>query len=274
MFLGALYPNFRAASIPRLWRLGFGTMNNGFLIDRNFSGHTGLVVTTLLANLPQLLMSSVYLAYNGLFTCMLLAEEWSTYAYKRSFLRVTSPVGNQRSTYRLQLPYRYSIPLLLVSGLLHWLVSQSIFLARIAALRNDGVEDEVNSVSTCGWSPIAMIGVLFIGAIFILTTVAISCRKYTLGMPLVRSNSAAISAACHPPEGDQNASRRAVMWGAVKDASDGATGQRSRYYSFTSFKVEPPAEGQHFLRESIGTTSSIDIEDTLSRNVRSSCIVM
>lgn len=69
---------------------------------------------------------------NGLFTCMLTEREWSQYSRKRAPLRVTIPYPGQRSTYFLQLPYLWSTPLLLGSALLHWFISQAIFLIRIA----------------------------------------------------------------------------------------------------------------------------------------------
>lgn len=34
----------------------------------------------------------------------------------------------QYSTYRLQLPYKYSIPLILMSIFLHWLLSNTLYL--------------------------------------------------------------------------------------------------------------------------------------------------
>lgn len=53
---------------------------------------------------------------------MLLADEWS------KGHRVTSPSSKQRSTYRLQLPYRYGVPLLIKSAFLHRLLSQSFYV--------------------------------------------------------------------------------------------------------------------------------------------------
>ena len=86
----------------------------------------------LIANSAQAILSFLFLTYYGLFTCTLRNGEWSSYAYERKGLRVATPKGAQRSTYRLQLPYKYGVHSLLVSGLLHWLVSQSVFLAKIA----------------------------------------------------------------------------------------------------------------------------------------------
>lgn len=98
-------------SITHLWDLGYGAVNTESLVAWNFPATTGLHLTVLIANSPQALLSFLFLTYNGLFTCMLLADEWSGHAKERKTLRVTSPIGQQRSTYRLQLPYKYSIPL-------------------------------------------------------------------------------------------------------------------------------------------------------------------
>ena len=177
---------------------------------------------------------------------MLLAEEWSAYATKRRFLRVTSPTGGQRSTYRLQLPYRYGIPLLVGSSVLHWLVSQSIFLARINVV--DSAEAEVYWVglSTCGYSPMAMIFVIILGSIVVLLGICFGFRKSRGGMPLAGSCSAAISAACHPPEADVNASLKRVMWGVVAEDSFQYEGESVGHCSFTSSKVEAPVVGKWY----------------------------
>ncbi|KAF2118006.1 hypothetical protein BDV96DRAFT_489526 [Lophiotrema nucula] len=88
---------------------------------RNLSRGTGNLLTNKLAvNAPQTTLSFIYVAYNLMLTTLLLAREWDQYAYHRKGLRVSSkPKGAQRSIYFLQLPYRYSVPLLLVSGTLH-----------------------------------------------------------------------------------------------------------------------------------------------------------
>ena len=174
---------------------------------------------------------------------MLLADEWSDYAHERKPLRVTGPVGEQRSTYRLQLPYRYGIPLLCASGTLHWLVSQSLFLARVTAFATDGTEDEVHSLSTIGYSCIAIITVIILGGIVVLLGIANGFRRYRVGMPLVASCSAAISAACWRPDGDANAGENGVMWGVVEEG-EGEEGVG--HCCFTSWEVEKPVEGRRY----------------------------
>ena len=234
-------------SVSRLWSLGFGDVNSQTLIRLNhgsLSDSTSLILTGLVANLPQILLSFLYFSYNGLYTCMLLAEEWGAYAHKRRYLRVTSPKGRQRSTYRLQLPYRYGIPLLVGSGTLHWLVSQSIFLARINVLDSTGAEVPNVSISTCGYSPIAIIFVIVCGFLVVLLGAANGFRKTKSGMPLAGSCSAAISAACHAPEAD--ASSKRLMWGVVANDNTNPSSQSVGHCSFTSLEVEAPVVGNRY----------------------------
>jgi hypothetical protein len=93
-------------NIKDLYDLGFGSVNANSVVG---SAPTTLIATTLFANMPQAILSFLYLTYNGLFTCMLGSYEWSRFARFRRSLRVTAPVENQRSTYYLQLPYTYAI---------------------------------------------------------------------------------------------------------------------------------------------------------------------
>jgi hypothetical protein len=85
----------------------------------------------LLVDLPQVICSLVHFSYNYLLTIMLLSHEWTRYYLTKKPLRVSNPVGKQRSTYFLSLPYRYGIPFIVASSTLRYLISQSLFLARI-----------------------------------------------------------------------------------------------------------------------------------------------
>jgi len=83
-----------------------------------------------LANTPQMLVSYIYLAYNGLFTSMLATAEWVEHSVPRRGLRVAWPRGQQRATSFLSLPYTYAVPIMAASTMLHWLISESLFLVR------------------------------------------------------------------------------------------------------------------------------------------------
>lgn len=221
-----------------LWHLGYGTVTFQSLLSTGKFTSSSLLTPIFVANVPQLLLSFIYLAYNELFTCMLLGQEWASYAHHRKPLRVSQPEGQQRSTYQLQLPYSYAIPLMVISGALHWLVSQSIFLARITVFDNLNREDQRWSVSTCGYSSIAIATVLFVGSGALLFANATGFRRYPAGMPLAGSNSAVISAACHAPVDDLGASLLPVKGGAVE------TSEGIGHCCFTSFDVSFPEPGK------------------------------
>ena len=140
--------------------LGFGAVDTRTLISAGVP--QSLVGVVLLANLPQTIVSFLYLTYNGLLTSMLLSSEWSResgsslthshadmdlgYFLRPKSLRTTTPRGSQRSKYYLHLPYTYSIPLLVASALLHWLISESIFLARVDMWNNGEFEGSSSQV--------------------------------------------------------------------------------------------------------------------------------
>ena len=146
---------------------------------------------------------------------MLRAHEWSDYAHERKPLRVTDPVWSQRSTYRLQLPYRYGIPMLAFSGTFHWLVSQSFFLARVTAFQANRKEDTANSIPIVGYSCIALIVIIPFGTIAVLIEIMIGFRTHRPGIPMLASCSAAINATGHRPDDDVDAATKPRLWGSV-----------------------------------------------------------
>jgi hypothetical protein len=73
----------------------------------------------------------------------------------RKTLRVSAPVGIQRSSYFVSMPLRYGIPLIATMSLLHWLVSQSLFVVATISYGGDGVAGQ--TVYTSAYSLQAMI---------------------------------------------------------------------------------------------------------------------
>ncbi|KAI1848060.1 hypothetical protein JX266_006173 [Neoarthrinium moseri] len=91
-------------------------------------GSTSYLTILIVVNTPQVILSFIYLTINTLHTQLKIEQEWNSYGGGYTPLRVSYPSGMQVSTYRLQLPYKYSIPLIAISTLLHWLLSNSLFL--------------------------------------------------------------------------------------------------------------------------------------------------
>ncbi|KAL9594967.1 MAG: hypothetical protein Q9219_006723 [cf. Caloplaca sp. 3 TL-2023] len=233
--------------------IGFGILDALNTVQLN----RGILSVVLLANSPQLLLSILYFAYNNLFTCMLLAEEWSTFATERKPLRVSDPVGKQTSTYRLNLPYRYGIPLIVMSTLLHWLVSQSFFVVLLEGFDGDDAAPDGDVIlKGVGWSSKALLVTIVVGSVVLGFGIANGFRVYPRGMPFAGSCSAAVSAACHPPVGDDRPSRKLLRWGACGqdgelrtmkgDERDAGARDDPRvgHCSMTSLEVERPVEGR------------------------------
>jgi hypothetical protein len=219
-------------NLSTLWALGFGKFNTTAVVGRSFKG---IFVNIILANMPQLILSFIYLYFNGYWTCMLAAKEWSGYAHEKKSLRVTSPMGTQRSTYWLQLPYTYAIPLLVFSAVLNWLVSQALFLAPIDAFDSNGVHRPDRSITKAGYSIMPIIFALILSFFGLVLSIANGFRKYRPGMPFAASCSAVMSAACHPAPEEHEAAVNPVKWGCIKTGS-GEVG----HCSFSSSDVTEP----------------------------------
>jgi hypothetical protein len=172
------------------------------------------------------------------------AAEWNNLATSRKGLRVTRPVGQQRDTYFLQLPYRWSLPLTIASGGLHWLLSQSIFLVRVDTYDRQGnlVMGDA-SKSACGFSGTSWIALT--GSFFVLvgTVGVIGRRKFKVKIPFAASCSLVISAACHAPRGESEAYLRPLRWGVVEERMyDG-----EKHCSLSEGNVTKPKAGEQYL---------------------------
>ncbi|KAL3465623.1 hypothetical protein BJX64DRAFT_285228 [Aspergillus heterothallicus] len=231
-----------------------------------------LIPATLLANTPQLIFTILYFMSNSILTAMALATEWSAFAQSRRGLRVSAaPRGAQRASHFLSLPYRYGLPLLASSALLHWLISQSIFLVNIHAYDARMLRAPLDDLMTLGWSPRAIVVGTVVGALLPAGLLVTSSRRFRSGMPVAGSCSLAIAAACHysskfapkgllPEEGGNEGvgmEAMGLMWGVEEgelispEESDGGDGdgdgdergEEGRHCGFTGGRVYPPSDG-------------------------------
>jgi hypothetical protein len=207
-------------SFKYLRSIGFGKPILAQVINltNNSEDLSTLPANVIIANLPQFVVSLLYLLYNDLFTRMRLCKEWSKYGQAHRSLRVSNPKGEQRSTYFLQLPWRYSAPLIVAMIVLHWLISQSVFLTLINSY-DYSQGSPVNwglTISGVGWSPYAIFFSLVVGGLMVIGLWLYAFfLRYPSTMPVVGSSSAAISAACFRPVWDVNTSQKKVRWGVI-----------------------------------------------------------
>jgi hypothetical protein len=202
---------------------------------------------------PQLIVSAVYVAMNYQLTAMVQLRDWTRLAIRKQPLRVSAPEPHsaQVSTYWLSPPYGYSMPLLISSIVLGWLVSQTLFSYRYILYLDDGsfykglfedlpVSEYGRVQHGLGYSVLGIILSMIFGSVIFCVSVALGFSRCAPGLPLGPTNSMVIAAACHPPANEKNAAKKAVRWGVVATAND-ATGKNvPGHCTITSAYVEDP----------------------------------
>jgi hypothetical protein len=254
-------------------RMGFQSVDPRTLVQSYIAsqGIAAILSNVVVANTPQVIISFVYFSYNAAMTSMLLAHEWSSFFSRAKSLRVSSsPHGLQRSTYFLQLPYRYALPLLSFSVLLHWLASQSLSVVSVEVynmfgehnarscnsidpsyLHSDG--EVLNTMDTyCGqdfitmaYSPLAILLSLIVAVILAIAIFALGWKRLNPA-PVVGSCSIAIAASCHARPDEQVPWEKKLKWGAFTTQSD------MQYFGMahcglSSCVVEEPVVGTLYL---------------------------
>ncbi|BAE65698.1 unnamed protein product [Aspergillus oryzae RIB40] len=228
-----------------LWS-GLGITNTETLISGN-TWPPSLLTNTIIANTPQIIFSVLYFTSNSVLTTMTLAAEWSNYALHRKGLRVSStPQGSQRTTYFLSLPYTYAIPLLIFSTVLHWLISQSLFLVNVETYDMQLERFRLFDFATCGYSPVAIVCAIVVGGVMVFGLVGLGFRRFGSGMPVAGSCSLAIAAACYPGVSSVDGCGDAVetmplRWGVVYQGT--GDGVEVGCCGFSGGEVGMPVDG-------------------------------
>jgi hypothetical protein len=224
MLAGAFYGpdglgNGTRETWPIIATFGLGKPQTNFNLSDTSSD---LLVAIITANSPQMIVTYIYLLFNSLMTSMLAMAEWCTYAAGPARgLRVSSPqkASEQRSKYFLQVPLRYGLLVMLFLTVLHWLVSQMVFMARIDVYDVQGQLDPASSVTTVYFSPLAMVIAVPLGSTLVLLLIGFAIiAHYPANVPLAACCSASISAACQPADGDsfvEDLAQKRLTWGVV-----------------------------------------------------------
>ncbi|KAI9700609.1 MAG: hypothetical protein M1836_001976 [Candelina mexicana] len=198
---------------------GFGRPSLSNIIFRSDSP----VTNSLLANTPQIIVSYIYLAYNNLFTHMLATAEVMSYSTSRKHLRVAFSRGKQRSRKFLQIPYKYGIPIMTASIILHWLISQSLFLVRVTVYDYKGIPQPDLAISVTQFSSYAILLALCMGGAMLMAVLIVGVvRRFPATMPLAACCSASLAALCQPYHGrvtEKDVIMDSLQWGAIGDES-------------------------------------------------------
>jgi len=89
---------------------------------------SGIVGASIISNLPQLVLSTLYLLFTSLISRIVQAKEWALMSVSYQPLRVNEPKANQVSPWLFQLPLFYLIPLQVIGITLHVLASNSLYV--------------------------------------------------------------------------------------------------------------------------------------------------
>lgn len=223
-------------------QLAWGTASTLKLATGSSATSTASVLfNTWLANAPQFGLSIIYLTVNSYLTRLCSAHEWNRMATMRKGLRVTKPVGDQRSTHFLQPPYCWAIPLTVIAGILHWLLSQTLFLSRLEMRDGSGHLKPDESYCTCGYSLLSLIVLIAILLAGLAWVLRLSSRSWREKIPLAVNCSLVMSAACHPPPEDTEGYKKKVRWGVVPSRFGGIG-----HCSITGEAVTEPVVGKKY----------------------------
>ncbi|KAI1452582.1 hypothetical protein F4805DRAFT_472335 [Annulohypoxylon moriforme] len=255
--LSALVQYNQPVDFKSLWQMGLGHVQ-AYAISLTDAwgdmGENAFYATAFMANGCQLILSFGWFFANSLLSRMLLARQWSQFITERKNLRVSEPTGDQRSSYMLSLPYRYSIPLLVASAMAHWLMSQSLFVVQTLGFMyqpTQKADDDFVRIpdldgSVLGFSAIGIILTIITLSILIIGLLALSMRKLpyrksddarvdeVIRMPTAGACSAAISSACRPNAGEKDLELLPLQWGRYEAGVWGFTSRRPLGYSIRS----------------------------------------
>lgn len=238
----ALTGNVQPTDVRSLWRMGLGREQDYSIAMTSTwdnMGGNAFYGTAIIANGLQFLMTCCWYLSNSLLTSMVISHHWGKFLTGHQRLRVSVPKGRQKSSYFLSLPYRYSIPLLVCSALIHLLLSQSIFVVQTRGYFYTASEPEFDralslDASVVGYSAIGLVLSLGLVGILILALFCFALRPLpdrrshrkseddtnggieVIRMPLASTCSAAISAACHNETGNEDLDMFPLQWGPTE----------------------------------------------------------
>jgi hypothetical protein len=211
------------------------------------TGSSGIIPTLLIANIPQLGFSLLYVVYMNIWSKLLVAHEFDRLTQVKKGLRVSErPRGQQRASHFFTIPARYALPLMVCSAALHWLCSQSFFMVRIDGVDANGTIDEDDRLVRLGYSAKGVTALISLAVAMMVSTVCMGWyRRLWTGLGET-SMSVLLSAACHPERLEVEPWLQGVQWGDVSEGEHGSDKRVARHLSFTARLAKQPIHGQMY----------------------------
>ena len=178
---------------------GIGSINylTSFVPGQTNPAHTGGTPETaslqiIIANSPQLWLSLGYLLWNNQITRIWMEREWRSFYCNRKKPRISyhSKEIGVRATRWLQLPYWLTAILMVISTLMHFLVSQTLFVVEIlGATRFSGY-------FFTNYSPLAIFAIGIIATILVLGITIYYYIPIRTNMPLMAGSARVVFDSC------------------------------------------------------------------------------
>ena len=255
------YQHFQA-----MLKLGFGEMpldwntdDNGAETVMSYAGARdatrSYIASAVIANIPQLVISALYLVTNNFLTRVFTAMEFRSFAMKRRGLRVSTrkEKTNQRAAHFLQLPLRYSLINIALFVLLHTFTSQTLFPRRVYAIWptsfNDPTAYGKELVSMLGYSPVSGFALMILLASMVLASTMIASLRFDWILPNTTGRTFPMAVLCCPLEGQRAVQEGKVMWGKVGESGAGKEGEEKevKQCAFSLAFVTRPVVGDMYV---------------------------
>jgi hypothetical protein len=208
----------------RFKRFGLGSVDpsTSFVPEgSNYGGNASTFpVQVILANCPQLWLSIGYLLWNNQISRIWMEREWRLFYRHAKKPRVSYPLEGKnpgiRATRWLQLPYWVTFILMGLNTVLHWLVSQTLFVVEILATQTKPAKFYLN------FSPFAIVCVGGASTILVLGMTIFYFVPIKTWMPLMAGSLRTVLTSClHlPPPLPEGG----IMWGDISSERERLAG--------------------------------------------------
>jgi len=209
----------------RMKRFGLGTEDPATSLvsgttGRPFQEGVSFPVQVIMANLPQVWSTVAYLTWNNQITRIWLEKEWRSFyrSHQRPRVSINSREPGIQSARWLQLPYWVTALLMSISVLLHWLVSQTLFVVEIYFS-----EATLASVFHLHFSPLALISVGTMAIVLVFGITFYYFIPIRTWMPLMAGSTRVVfDSCCQLP--NTGLSRSGIGWGDISTTNERVAG--------------------------------------------------
>ena len=209
----------------RMKRFGLGTEDPATSLvsgatGRPFQEGVSFPVQVIMANLPQVWSTIAYLTWNNQITRIWLEKEWRSFyrSHQRPRVSINSREPGIQSARWLQLPYWVTVLLMSISVLLHWLVSQTLFVVEIYFS-----EATLASVFHLHYSPLAIISVGTMAMVLVFGITFYYFIPIRTWMPLMAGSTRVVFDSCFQLP-NTGLPRSGIGWGDISTTNERVAG--------------------------------------------------